>query len=191
MKEKDFKFTEEERATIANEMVAYEQDPSMTQGVVIDRIESLIQSRADADGNVWSATLYKIASALLTDRLSEYQEDWAFAKTTPKKVIRQVLSEIEKANKKDRIRANEIGNAIKLVHSVCAAKDAEIAELKRRVEELEQNAPKLVLPSVEEMRKYLNGYFGFGGDPSISDREYGFEHGYDYTIDEIKRLNGI
>lgn len=73
----------------------------------------------------------------------------------------------------------------------CSAKDAEIAELKRRVEELEQNAPKLVLPSVEEMRKYLNGYFGFGGDPSISDREYGFEHGYDYTIDEIKRLNGI
>ena len=49
MKEKDFKFTEEERATIANEMVAYEQDPSMTQGVVIDRIESLIQARADAD----------------------------------------------------------------------------------------------------------------------------------------------
>ena len=47
---KDFKFTEEERATIANEMVAYEQDPSMMQGVVIDRIESLIQARADADG---------------------------------------------------------------------------------------------------------------------------------------------
>lgn len=68
---------------------------------------------------------------------------------------------------------------------------SKLAELKRRVAELEQNAPKLVLPSVEEMRKYLNGYFGFGGDPSISDREYGFEHGYDYTIDEIKRLNGI
>ena len=189
---KDFKFTKEERDSI--EDFALDQVLERNFGGienVTDYIESLIQSRADADGNVWSATLYKIASALLTDRLSEYQEDWAFAKTTPKKVIRQVLSEIEKANKKDRIRANEIGNAIKLIQSVCAAKDAEIAELKRRVEELEQNAPKLVLPSVEEMRKYLNGYFGFGGDPSISDREYGFEHGYDYTIDEIKRLNGI
>ena len=47
---KDFKFTKEERDTIANEMVAYEQDPSMMQGVVIGRIESLIQARADADG---------------------------------------------------------------------------------------------------------------------------------------------
>jgi hypothetical protein len=73
--------------------------------------ESLQLRKADVSGSVFSeiySDLTTISASLLTKKLSEFEEDWNFCKTTPKKDIYKVLNNVEFQNSIQRSLANKL-----------------------------------------------------------------------------------
>lgn len=54
--------------------------------------------------------LTTISASLLTKKLSEFEEDWNFCKTTPKKDIYKILNNIEFQNSIQRSLANKLSS---------------------------------------------------------------------------------
>ena len=177
---KDFKFTKEERDTIANEMVAYEQDPSMMQGVVIGRIESLIQSRADADGcadSIHPTTSdpaqpmqdgeehFNIDSYWIeTDDLDGGMHQMVLKSDYIRAIHRHAASVCaDKDREIARLRimvdtCEKAYDGMAILHRAECAKtkslESELAELKRR----KQAAPKIVLPEQDVLLSQATEY---------------------------------
>ena len=54
--------------------------------------------------------LTTISASLLTKKLSEFEEDWNFCKTTPKKDIYKILNNVEFQNSIQRSLANKLSS---------------------------------------------------------------------------------
>lgn len=75
--------------------------------------ESLQLREADVSGSVFDeiySDLTTISASLLTKKLSEFEEDWNFCKTTPKKDIYKILNNVEFQNSIQRSLANKLSS---------------------------------------------------------------------------------
>lgn len=101
----------------------------------LDKILSLPAQTQDGtaeEENKAISELYKVASSLLTDRLSEDYDEWKSVSTTvPKFFVMHVIKECSKHNDKNNIRANMIADSIKTLRAYVAPLRAEIERLKK------------------------------------------------------------
>lgn len=69
--------------------------------------------QTDVSGSVFDeiySDLTTISASLLTKKLSEFEEDWNFCKTTPKKDIYKILNNVEFQNSIQRSLANKLSS---------------------------------------------------------------------------------
>ena len=87
---------------------------------VADLIETLLTEyqalqlqQTGVSGSVFDeiySDLTTISASLLTKKLSEFEEDWNFCKTTPKKDIYKILNNVEFQNSIQRSLANKLSS---------------------------------------------------------------------------------
>ena len=75
--------------------------------------QSLQLQQTGVSGSVFDeiySDLTTISASLLTKKLSEFEEDWNFCKTTPKKDIYKILNNVEFQNSIQRSLANKLSS---------------------------------------------------------------------------------
>lgn len=78
-----------------------------------DPNQNLQLQQTGVSGSVFDeiySDLTTISASLLTKKLSEFEEDWNFCKTTPKKDIYKILNNVEFQNSIQRSLANKLSS---------------------------------------------------------------------------------
>lgn len=80
---------------------------------IAEEHQALQLQQTGVSGSVFDeiySDLTTISASLLTKKLSEFEEDWNFCKTTPKKDIYKILNNVEFQNSIQRSLANKLSS---------------------------------------------------------------------------------
>ena len=80
---------------------------------ILQICQNLQLQQTGVSGSVFDeiySDLTTISASLLTKKLSEFEEDWNFCKTTPKKDIYKILNNVEFQNSIQRSLANKLSS---------------------------------------------------------------------------------